>query len=81
MKTVDAEKHAAFIIAKVFEFGTWNDLLAVARHYGLPKLKEVAMNATGFFPDTAGFLSVILNVSKDQIPCFTPKRFRPNASN
>ena len=52
MSTMDAEKHAAFIIGKVFEYGKWEDIKAVMHYYGEERVKQVLMARPFFFPDT-----------------------------
>lgn len=76
MSRLDPQQHATFIIEKVFEYGSWHDMLCIARYYGQEKLKEVAMNSSFFFPDTISFLSLIFNIPKEKMACFTSKPYR-----
>ncbi|MBD0374770.1 MAG: hypothetical protein ICV51_03990 [Flavisolibacter sp.] len=81
MTTIDPEVHAAFIIEKVFEFGTWQDLLTVTRYYGEERVKNNLMKSKFFFPDTISFISTIFNINKEEMACSTSKPHRLNASN
>jgi hypothetical protein len=78
MHTLDAEKHAAFIVERVLEHGTWSDIKAIARYYGLPKLKETAINAKFFLPDTVSFLSIVFQLNKEEMACYTSRPYRRN---
>jgi len=81
MNTMDAEKHAAFIIEKVFEHGKWNDILAITRFYGRERVKQVTLNYTSFFPDTASFLAAIFDKPIEEIKCFRPRQSPQNVTN
>ena len=79
MKTIDAEKHADYIIQKVFEYGNLEDMLNVHRYYGVKKIKEAFINYQFFLPDSAAFVAAIYNFDKKDLRCFSPKRFQKNA--
>ena len=80
MKNMDAEKHAAHIIQKVFEFGTLQDMTITHRYYGLQRIKEAFASYTFFLPDSAAFASLIFDIDKESLKCFSPKQSRPLAT-
>ncbi len=79
MKTMDSEKHAAYIIQKVFEFGSLQDMLFTHRYYGSKRIKDAFANCTFFLPDSAAFAAVIFDIEKESLKCFSPNRSRPIA--
>ncbi|MBD0288701.1 MAG: hypothetical protein M3342_25140 [Bacteroidota bacterium] len=81
MTTIDPETHAAFVIEKVFEYGTWQDMLAVTRYYGEERVKSNLVKSRFFFPDTISLISTIFNINREEMACSTSKPHRLNASN
>ncbi|MDB5206580.1 MAG: hypothetical protein JWR72_1655 [Flavisolibacter sp.] len=80
MKTMDAEKHANYIIQNVFEYGTLDDMLNVHRYYNSKKIKEAFVNYQFFLPDSAAFAATIYDIEKEDLKCFSPKRLRRNVT-
>lgn len=78
---LDFEKYKDYIIAKVFEYGTWQDMLAITRFYGKEEVKQSLIKAPFFFPDTISFISTIFNISKEEMACYKNKPYRIPACN
>lgn len=70
---IDFEKHARFVIQKVFNDGSWSDQVAVMKYYGLEKLKEEALQITYLRPTVVSFLSALLKVPKHAFKCYAQK--------
>ncbi len=62
MKAMDAEHHANFIIQKVFEYGTLDDMLNVHRYYNSKKIREAIVNYQFFLPDSASFAATVYGI-------------------
>ena len=73
---IDFEKHARFVIEKAFNYGTWNDQVAVMNFYGLTKIKEEALEISYLRPTVVSFLSALLQVPKPAFKCYTLKQFQ-----
>lgn len=80
MQTMDAEKHAIFIIEHVLEYGSWNDILTLVRYYGTPQIKEAAVKAKFFLPDTVNFLSLVFNLNKEETACYISRPYQKSAA-
>jgi hypothetical protein len=68
---------ANYIIKKIFEHGTWNDVLEITVFYGLPTVAAALKNATYLQESTLYFASLFLEVPKNEFACCTTKQFHP----
>jgi hypothetical protein len=50
---MDSDKHADFIIARVFQYGLMDDLKAVVRHYTPEQIKHAIENTRGIMDSKA----------------------------
>ena len=75
---MDADKHADHIIAKVFEYGKWNDIKTVMRYYGDSKVKQALLSSPFFFPDTINFICTIFDFKPQQLACYKNRPYQPN---
>jgi len=74
LSTLDAQKHAAFIIEKVLFLGTMHDFLKTKAHYGKPLIKSVAKNLRYMNDREHHFCSVYFNLPLNQFRCYTTKQ-------
>jgi len=77
MSKMDYEKNADYIIRKVFENGSWNDILEVTSFYGLVKVRSVLIHATYLKENTLYFASLFLDTPRNEFACYTTKQFHP----
>jgi hypothetical protein len=72
---LDFEEHKEYIIAKIFEYGTWKDMLSITRFYGKEQVKHILRDYPFFFPDTINFISTIFNIPKEKMACYNNKPY------
>ena len=77
MSKLDYEKQADYIIRKVFDHGSWDDVLEVTAYYGNDRIKESLINAYYLMEKTLVFASKIFNIPITQFKCFTSKQYHP----
>ena len=77
MNTLDYGKQSNYIIRKVFEHGSWDDILEVTVYYGNDKIRRTLTNATYLRGNTQFFASLFLNIPIHQFKCFTTKQYHP----
>lgn len=73
---IDFNKHARFVMQKVFNDGTWNDQVAVMNFYGLERLKQEVVQISYLRPTVVSFLSALLQVPKPAFECYRLKQFQ-----
>lgn len=69
----ETDAYAGFIIRKVFEHGTFNDVLSVVAYYGKQKVIETLTNTLYLSEKSLHFASAFLNIEKTNFKCFTNK--------
>ncbi len=77
MSKLDYEKQADYIIRKVFEHGSWDDILEVTAYYGNEKIGKTLTTATYLRENTQFFASLFINTPIQQFKCFTTKQYHP----
>ncbi len=79
MKTMDAEKHADYIIQKVFEYGSLNDVKQVLYFYPSDKIIQSLTTANFLFKETLHFASMLFHIPKESFSCYTKTQLQMNA--
>ncbi len=77
MMKLDYEKNADYIIRKVFEYGTLDDILEITAYYGKEKAKNSLINAPYLQENTQYFASLFLNIPRQQFKCYNTKQYHP----
>ncbi|MEJ0104694.1 MAG: hypothetical protein WDO19_20005 [Bacteroidota bacterium] len=73
---LDFEKNKEYIIAKVFEYGKWKDMLAITHYYGEKEVKEALKKSYNLSNNTIVFASIIFNLPKQEFQCYTQKQLQ-----
>jgi hypothetical protein len=71
---IDFDKQSRFVIEKVFNYGSWNDQLAIMRYYGLDTIKKEVVQVPYFRKPVLAFLSSYFNLPKSAFKCYTKKQ-------
>ena len=74
---IDFEKHSLYVIGKVFNYGTWNDQLAIMKFYGLPRIKKEIIHAAYLRKPVISFLCTILHLQKNDFECYKKAQLHP----
>lgn len=77
MNKLDYDKHSDYIIRKVFDHGSWDDILEVTAYYGNEKISQALTNAAYLRGNTQYFASLFLNIPIQQFKCYTTKQYHP----
>ncbi len=75
--TLDLDKHAKQIIARVVERGGLESWQKLRRHYGDDKPRQVVTRLRTLEPRTVNFLCLMLNLRKEDFRCCTSRPFPP----
>lgn len=67
---IDFEKNALHVMEKVFNFGTWDDQIALMKFYGLERIKKEIINASYLRKPVIGFLCIILDLQRTDFRCY-----------
>lgn len=62
---IDIEKDSLFVMGKVFNYGSWSDIVSVLNYYGLERIKKEIVHAPYLKKTALSFLSLITGLKKD----------------
>lgn len=68
---VDMQKHKAFVIARVLEYGTFDDWKTILKYYGLEDIAETATKLRTLDKKTLAFISTISGIAKEKFRCYS----------
>lgn len=68
---IDLEKHKAFVITRVFEWGHLDELRALLKFYKREDIVEGLVKQPYLMRQTLNFASAILDIPKEQFKCYT----------
>ncbi len=74
---LDPEHYALFIMQKVFNYGPWDDQVAVLRYYGTERIKKEIVRASYLREPVLSFLCTVLDLKKQDFECYTAKQSHP----
>ena len=77
MSKLDYEKQADYIIRKVFDHGSWEDVLEVTAYYGKERTAMALKNASYLMEKTMVLASKIFTIPITDFKCYTSKQFHP----
>ena len=75
--SIDWEKNARYVIARVIMFGTIEDWRQVQSYYGMNRIKEEMVQARDLDPKSLSFLSCILKIPSKNFRCYTQIQSNP----
>ncbi|HSK14333.1 MAG TPA: hypothetical protein VK907_14025 [Phnomibacter sp.] len=76
IEEINFEKHARYVMEKVFNNGSWSDQVATMRYYGLERIKEEVVEIEYLRKPVLAFLSAFLNIPKTDLKCYTKHQFQ-----
>ena len=77
MDKLDYEKNADYIIAKVFDNGSLQDIMEIIAWYGDDKVAKALMNTSYLKEITMVFASKLFNIPISSFKCSTTKQYHP----
>ena len=66
---IDADKHAAYVITRVLDYGDVEDVRKIRKLYPDEKIIETIRTRRGMFPKTGKYWAIRFNISFSEVPC------------
>lgn len=76
---LDLDTNSHFIIARVFNYGKWNDIISILVYYGEDKVLKTLKNAEYLTELGLHMASTIFSTNKNEFKCYTKKPFLPSS--
>jgi len=67
---LDADVSSIFIIGKVLAYGSYSDMKALIKYYGVLKIKQDVKLANSLDPKTLNFISKMLGIHPTEFSCY-----------
>ena len=74
---IDFEKNSLHVMEKVFNYGTWDDQVAIMKFYGLNRIRKEIVKAAYLRKPVLSFLCAILDLQKTDFACYIKMQSHP----
>jgi hypothetical protein len=74
---IDYGNNSRYVMEKIFNYGTWNDQVAIMKFYGLNRIKKEIVNAGYLRKPVLSFLCTILHLKKTDFKCYNKMLSHP----
>ena len=74
---IDFEKNSLQVMEKVFNYGNWDDQVALMKFYGLERIKKEIVDASFLRLPVLTFLCTILDLHKPDFGCYRKMLSQP----
>ena len=74
---IDFDKDSLHVVEKIFNYGSWNDQVAIMKFYGLDRIRKEIINAGYLRKPVISFLSTILHLQKTDFKCYNKMQSHP----
>ena len=74
--TLDFTKHAALIVERVIERGTYKNLQFIQQYYGNQQLTDIIKGISCMHPKDLMFVHTYFKIPLNELKCYTPGMFK-----
>lgn len=71
------EKHKNFIVARILDYGLWEDWIILYRKVGIKEIGEIAKNLRYLSPRSISFISLLSKIPEEDFRCYILKQSIP----
>lgn len=76
--TLNWNKHAALIVERVIERGTYKNFKLLEQHFGKPALANIIKKLSYLHPKDIAFVHTYFSIPFNELKCYTEKRLNPD---
>jgi hypothetical protein len=70
LSDLDMDKHQAFIVGRVLDYGNWEDWVLIRKYYGMEKLKEIALGIRSLERRSLALIATATHTPENQFRCY-----------
>lgn len=74
---LDFEKSSLYVMEKVFNYGSWDDQVAIMKYYSLPRIQQEIIQSSYLRKPVLSFLCTILQLQKTDFKCYNEMLLNP----
>jgi hypothetical protein len=71
---IDFQENSVFVMNKVFNYGTWDDIIETLRFYGIERVRKEVIKSSYFKNTTLSFLCVILHLTEQDFVSYQQRQ-------
>jgi hypothetical protein len=75
---IDLERDSLMVMGRVFNYGTWADMVAVLKYYGIKRIKKEIIFASYLKKTALSFLCLITGLDKNEFKVIQKRQDRTN---
>lgn len=75
-ETIDFDKSSVFVMDKVFNHGTWKDIIEILRFYGLERVKRDIVEVSYLKGPALSFICLILGLNEKDFSAYQRRQVR-----
>ena len=79
--TIDFEQNSHFVMDKVFNYGTWSDIIEVLKFYGIDRVRNEVTQIAYLKNTTLSFLCLILGLEEQDFVAYQRRQTRKSIWN
>lgn len=76
-ESLNMDKHKAFIVARVLDYGSLEDFVAIRDYYTIDGLGKISVNIRSLMPNSLSFISVVTNIKITEFRCYKLSQLTP----
>ncbi len=69
-QNMDYEAHFQFILARVLDYGTWQDWKELCKFYSKDQIKEASLGIRSLFPKSLNFIAIYTDTPITDFRCY-----------
>lgn len=78
---LDYESHFPYILARVLDYGTWNDWKELCKYYSKEQIKATALKLRSITAKSLNFIAIYTNTPKKDFRCYKLRQSHPTLWN
>ncbi|OFX28249.1 MAG: hypothetical protein A2033_06095 [Bacteroidetes bacterium GWA2_31_9] len=75
--TLNYKTNFPYILARVLDYGTWNDWKEITNYYSIKDIKETALNLRSISAKSLNFISFFTKTPIQEFRCYTQRQSFP----
>lgn len=81
LSELDMQKHASYIMARVLDYGTWNDWLIMRNCYTRQQIRDTVLNLRCLSSKSLNFISLYTKTPIQEFRCYPLRQSHPTLWN
>lgn len=73
---IDPDEQYLWVITRVFDYGSWEDVKEVIAYYGEKKVKKSLLKSSYIRPKSLSLACSLFNLNPSDFKCYTTRQFQ-----